>query len=168
MNSRTASATEKRTTNSVCGSGFTAFRSQGLELSEPVRFGDWEHLDSYPPTALTTRYVTRQMLGQPISMEQPVYLPGNERQGVWASSVLETVFGPVPKREQETAHSRESRLSLRGDLELAVFAAGALRRAYADFRPPMTFASGERSPVIIDGRRSPQLPSMTTSPRPVR
>ena len=29
-----------------------AFRSQGLALSEPVRIGDWEHLTSYPITAL--------------------------------------------------------------------------------------------------------------------
>ena len=75
-----------------------AFRSQGLELSEPVRIGDWEHLDSYPLTALATPYVTRLMLGQPITLEQPVYLPGNERQGVWASPLLQTVFAPASKR----------------------------------------------------------------------
>ena len=37
------------------------------------------------------------MLDQPITLEQPVYVPGNDRQGVWASPLLETVFGPEPK-----------------------------------------------------------------------
>jgi hypothetical protein len=107
-----------------------AFRSQGLVLSEPVRIGDWEHLETYPLTALATPYVTRLMLERPISLQQPVYLPGNERHGVWASSLLETVVGPEPKWEREMALPRVIRLSLRGDLELAVFAAGELRRSH--------------------------------------
>jgi hypothetical protein len=110
-----------------------AFRSQGLMLSQPVRIGDWEHLGSYPVTALATPQVTRLMLGQPICLEQPVYLPGNERQGVWASSLLETVYGPGPDRERDrrATQPRENHLSLRGDVELAVFAARELRRARA-------------------------------------
>jgi hypothetical protein len=111
-----------------------AFRSQGLVLSQPVRIGDWDHLERYPLTALATPYVTGLMLEHPISLEQPVYVPGNERQGVWASSLLETVFGPEPKPEREEAHPRDSRPSLRGDLELAAFAAGELRRAYDDLQ----------------------------------
>jgi hypothetical protein len=106
-----------------------AFRSQGLVLSQPVRIGDWEYLGSYPLTALATPYVTRLMLDHPITLEQPVYVPGNERQGVWASSLLETVCDPQPKSEQGTAHSPDGRLSLRGDLELVLFAAGELHRA---------------------------------------
>jgi hypothetical protein len=74
------------------------------------------------------------MLRHPITLEQPIYLPGDERQGVWASSLLETVYGPEAKWERGVAPSREGRLSLRGDLELVVFAAGELRRAYADLR----------------------------------
>jgi hypothetical protein len=105
-----------------------AFRSQGLVLSQPVRIGDWEHLGNYPLTALATPYVTRLMLEHPISLEQPVYLPGDEHQGVWASSLLQTVVGPEPKSAQEAAGSRDSRLSLRGDLDLALFVAGALHR----------------------------------------
>jgi hypothetical protein len=109
-----------------------AFRSQGLALSQPVRIGDWEHLESYPLTALATPYVSRLMLRQPITLEQPVYLPGNDHQGVWASPLLETVLGPGPERE--AARSQPGHLSLRGDLELASFAAGELRRALADLR----------------------------------
>ena len=113
-----------------------AFRSQGLVLSQPVRIGDWEHLGSYPLTALATPYVTGLMLEHPITLEQPVYLPGNEHQGVWASSLLETVVGPEPKLEREAAHSTESGLSLRGDLELALFAAGELHRICVDLQVP--------------------------------
>ena len=72
-----------------------AFRSQGLVLSEPVKIGDWEHLDSYPLTALATPVVSGLMLEHPITLEQPVYLPGNERQGIWASPLLETVVSPA-------------------------------------------------------------------------
>ena len=109
-----------------------AFRSQGMALSQPVRIGDWEHLTSYPLTAFAIQYGTRLVLERPITLEQTVYLPGNERQGVWGSPLLETVVGPKPKQDREAAPSQDSRLSLRGDLELAVFAAGELRRSYAE------------------------------------
>jgi len=109
-----------------------AFRSQGMALSEPVRIGDWEHLTSYPLTALGIPLVSRLMLERPITLEQPVYLPGNERQGVWASQFLETVFGPEPKWDREAAPGPAGRLSLRGDLKVAAFAAGELRRSYSE------------------------------------
>jgi Permuted papain-like amidase enzyme, YaeF/YiiX, C92 family len=132
-----------------------AFRSQGLALSQPVRIGDWEHLDRYPLTALATPYVTRLMLRDPITLEQPVYLPGDERQGVWASSLLETVVGPGPEREREAAPSRDGRLSLRGDLELAVFAAGELRRPLAN--PQVSDDIRMRRWVSGDARRPETL-----------
>jgi hypothetical protein len=113
-----------------------AFKSQGLVLSQPVRIGDWEHLGSYSLTALATPYVTRIMLEHPISLEQPVYLPGNEHEGIWASPLLETVFGPEPKPRPDAGHSWDSRASLRGDLELAWFAAGELHRICADLQVP--------------------------------
>ena len=111
-----------------------AFRSQGLALSQPVRIGDWEHLESYALTALATPYVTRLILRQPITLDQPVYLPGNDHQGLWASPLLETVLGPGPEGERQAAPSRVGRLSLRGDLELAAFAAGEVLRARDDLR----------------------------------
>jgi len=145
-----------------------AFRSQGLVLSQPVRIGDWEHLNNYPLTALATPYVTRLMLDRPITLEQPVYVPGNERQGVWASPLLETVFGPEPKGEREAAHSPDSRLSLRGDLELVAFAAGELRRSYADLQVPHDNLI--RRAVPGDDRR-PETPPIAVDdrrPQPVR
>jgi hypothetical protein len=139
-----------------------------LALSQPVRIGDWEHLGSYPLTALTTPYVTRLMLRHPITLEQPVYVPGDARQGVWASSFLETVFGPEPMWERRAARPRDSRLSLRGDLELAVFAAGELRRAYADLR--ISDDARSRRALAGDDRR-PETPPMAIDdhiPRQVR
>src|SRR5262245_6678304 len=91
-----------------------AFRSQGLALPQLVRVGDWEDLHDSALNAPAHPYVARLMLDRPVSLEQRVYVPGNERQGVWASPLLETVGGPEPKSEREAAHSPDSHLSLRG------------------------------------------------------
>ena len=107
-----------------------AFRSQGLALSEPVRIGDWEYLASFPLTALLIPPVSGLVLDRPITLEQPVYLPGNERHGVWASPLLETVFGPAPKVFQDAAPGEPGRLNLKGDLDLLVFTFCEVRRSY--------------------------------------
>jgi hypothetical protein len=108
-----------------------AFRSQGLALSEPVRIGDWEHLTGYPLTVLAMQHGTKLVLDRPITTQQEVYLPGNERQGVWASSLLETVVGPELSPKWKAISSPDAPLTLRGDLELALFAVGELRHSYA-------------------------------------
>jgi hypothetical protein len=123
-----------------------AFRSQGLVLSQPVRIGDWEYLGSYPLTAMATPHITRLMLQNPITLEQPVYVPGNERQGVWASSLLETVYGREPNSERASALPRDGRLSVRGDLELAVFAVSELRRSYSDQQVSPEIRIGQVTP----------------------
>jgi hypothetical protein len=107
-----------------------AFRSQGLALSEPVRIGDWEYLASFPLTALLIPPVSGLVLGRPITLEQTVYLPGNERQGVWASPLLETVVRPPPKVFQDAIPGVPDRLSFRGDLDLLVLTICELRRSY--------------------------------------
>jgi hypothetical protein len=107
-----------------------AFRSQGLPLSEPVRIGDWEYLASFPLTAFLIPPVTGMVLDRPITLEQSVYVPGNERNGVWASPSLETIFGPAPKVFRDAAIGEPGRLNLRGDLDLLVFTLGELRRSY--------------------------------------
>ncbi len=107
-----------------------AFRSQGLALSEPVRIGDWEYLASFPLTAFLIPSVSGLMLDRPITLEQPVYVPGNERHGVWASPLLETVFGPAPKVFQDAAPGEPGRLNLKGDLDLLVFTFHEVRRSY--------------------------------------
>ena len=107
-----------------------AFRSRGLALSEPVRIGDWEYLASFPLTALLIPPVTGLVLDRPITLEQLVYLPGNERHCMWASPLLETVIGPDPKVFRDAIPGESGRLSLRGDLDLVVFTFWELRRSY--------------------------------------
>ncbi|MFO0889687.1 MAG: YiiX/YebB-like N1pC/P60 family cysteine hydrolase [Isosphaeraceae bacterium] len=107
-----------------------AFRSQGLALSEPVRIGDWEYLENFPLTALGIEPGTALVLDRPITLEQTVYVPGNERQGVWASPLLETVIGPDPKAFRDAAPPLIGRLNLSGDLDVTVFALLQLRRSY--------------------------------------
>jgi Permuted papain-like amidase enzyme, YaeF/YiiX, C92 family len=107
-----------------------AFRSQGLALSEPVRIGDWEYLSSFPLTAFLIPPISGSVLDRPITLEQPVYVPGNERNGVWASPLLETVVGPAPKVFQEAAALEAGRLNMRGDLDLLVFTFWEVRRSY--------------------------------------
>src|SRR5271165_2832634 len=108
-----------------------AFRSQGLALSEPVRIGDWEYLASFPLTAMLIPPVTGMVLDRPITLEQPVHVPGNERNGVWASPLLETVIGPAPKVFQDACLGEPGRLNLKGDLDLLVFTFWEVRRSYA-------------------------------------
>jgi hypothetical protein len=107
-----------------------AFRSQGLALSEPVRIGDWEYLTSFPLTAFLIPPVTGLVLDRPITLDQPVYLPGNERHGMWASSLLETVVAPDPKAFRDAVPGEPGRLTLRGDVDLLVFTYCELRRSY--------------------------------------
>jgi len=109
-----------------------AFRSEGLALSEPVRIGDWRKLTNYPLTAFAILGFSRLMLEHPITLEQPVYLPGNERHGVWASPLLETVFGPESKLDQEAALGQAGGLRVWEDVGLAVFTLGELQRSYAE------------------------------------
>ena len=108
-----------------------AFRSQGLALSEPVRIGDWEKLGDYTLTALAIPLLSGLFVEHPITLEQPVYLPGNERHGMWASPLLETVFGPELLLDQAVVLSRVRSLRVQGDMEMVAFMVGELRRSYS-------------------------------------
>ena len=114
-----------------------AFRAQGLALSEPVRIGDWEYLASFPLTALLISPVSGLLLDRPITLEQPVYVPGNERQGVWASPLLETVVSPDPKVFQDASPAESGTLNLRGDLDLLAFTVREVRRSYSELPPQL-------------------------------
>ena len=108
-----------------------AFRSQGLALSEPIPIGDWEYVTSFPLTAFLIQPVSKLVLDRPITLGHPVYIPGNERQGVWASPLLETVFGPAPKVFQDARPGEPGRLNMKGDLDLFACTFWELRRSYA-------------------------------------
>ncbi len=133
-----------------------AFRSQGLALSEPVRIGDWEHLTGYPITALAMPFGTQLALGRPITLDQTVYLPGNDHQGVWASPLLESVFGPEPKENRGAAPTQPAGINLRGDVDLIVFAVGELRRSYSElpvrWMSDMAVDSGVRELLVTRDR----------------
>ena len=86
-----------------------AFRSQGLALSEPVRIGDWERLTSYPLTVFGLLYGSGLVLDQPYTLEQPVFLPGNEHHGVWGSALLETVFDKEPTGRPQSCTRKDRR-----------------------------------------------------------
>jgi Permuted papain-like amidase enzyme, YaeF/YiiX, C92 family len=109
-----------------------AFRSQGLALSKPVRIGDWENLIQYPLTAFAFLRCSGLALEHPISLEQAVYLPGNDHQGIWASPLLNTVFAREGKRIPEPHRGQFNGLSLQGDLSITMFVAGQLRRSYTE------------------------------------
>jgi hypothetical protein len=110
----------------------------------------------YPLTAFGIQYITGYVVDRPISLEQPVYLPGNEHQGVWSSPMLETVLGPEPKCEWPTAKSQASGVSLLGDLELVILVFDELRRSYTelpgrllcDLVSPVSWLFSNRLPPI--------------------
>ncbi|AMV37789.1 YiiX/YebB-like N1pC/P60 family cysteine hydrolase [Planctomyces sp. SH-PL62] len=140
-----------------------AFRSQGLALSEAVRIGDWENLADFPLTALCFVRFSGLILDRPISLDQPVYVPGNEREGVWASPLLEQVFGPEPRCEWTTPAPRAGGVSFRGDVEMLGLVFGELRRSYAEL--PARWSSERLAPRVLailgpnsegGGRREPR------------
>jgi hypothetical protein len=107
-----------------------AFRSQGLVLSEPIRIGDWEHLNKYCLIALLVPPVSKLALGRPITLERFTYVPGNEHNGVWASPLLETVMGPQLMWDIKQVRQEPARFSIQGDIDIAIFAARELHRSY--------------------------------------
>ena len=67
-----------------------AYRAAGVPLSEPVKLGDMENITQYPMTVMAF------MKASKLSLEQPVFFPGNERHGIWSSPDLVTILAPVP------------------------------------------------------------------------
>ena len=104
-----------------------AFRSQGLALSEPVRIGDWENLCQFPLTTFSIISGSRFLLEVPISLEQPVYVPGTDRLGIWGSHRLDTVAVTEPNPAQDTARPMPGGLGVRGDAAILYFLCGELR-----------------------------------------
>ena len=95
-----------------------AFRSQGLNLSEPVRLGDMEDAGRYPICMFMFVSISPLVLENPLSLDRPVYMPGNGRHGLWASPLLEPVATPWDDRTIEAGPRRGGRLSLAGDLSI--------------------------------------------------
>ncbi len=72
-----------------------AFRRAGLKLSDPIRLGDMERADEYPVQMMGIAAASRWALKTPLTFEQEVFFPGNERHGIWASPKLREVVPPT-------------------------------------------------------------------------
>jgi Permuted papain-like amidase enzyme, YaeF/YiiX, C92 family len=68
-----------------------AFRSAGIELSKPIRLGDMERAPEFPLQMWGLRFASRYALERPLTFEQFVYFPGNDRHGIWSAKQLMTV-----------------------------------------------------------------------------
>jgi hypothetical protein len=120
-----------------------AFRSQGLALSESVRLGDWENANRYPICFVLFLSLSPLAVGRPFTLEQPVYMPGNGRHGVWASPLLETVYPPATDRTNEDLPLPSLELSLSGDRAIGARIVHELRvtARSESRRGPTSFAS---------------------------
>lgn len=72
-----------------------AFRHAGIKLSDPIRLGDMERAGDYPIQMMGIASASRWALDKPLSFEQEVFFPGNERHGIWSSSRLQEVVAPT-------------------------------------------------------------------------
>ncbi len=109
-----------------------AFRSQGLALSEPIPIGDWENLNRYPIVTGLFLASSTVTLERPISLANPVYVPGNEHNGIWASSLLETIYRPVGELDAGSDGPQTTGVNLRKDMAILRFVQAQIRRSLAD------------------------------------
>ena len=79
-----------------------AFRASGLTLSKPIAIGDMEHISRAPWVVFMFQVLTPWVLENPLRLEQEIFLPGNERHGIWSSPLLETVYPPAPVARRST------------------------------------------------------------------
>jgi hypothetical protein len=71
-----------------------AFRSAGIELSKPIRLGDMERATEFP-VQMFLRFFSKYALDRPLTFDQLVYFPGNERHGIWSAKQLMVVVPPT-------------------------------------------------------------------------
>ena len=74
-----------------------AFRHSGLILSQPVLLADMENIEQFPICVLGFTSLTS------LTLDKPVFFPGNERHGIWSSTLLETIYPPPPARTARPA-----------------------------------------------------------------
>ena len=77
-----------------------AFRASGLTLSQPIRVGDMENVARTPIAVMMFQIITPWVLEKGLTLETEIFLPGNERHGIWSSPLLDTVYphGPVASK----------------------------------------------------------------------
>jgi len=67
-----------------------AYRAAGLPLAEPVRLGEMENVTKYPIIVFAFLKLSN------LTLDQPVFFPGNERHGIWSSPSLVTIYQTAP------------------------------------------------------------------------
>jgi hypothetical protein len=71
-----------------------AYRTNGMPLSEPVRLGDMERITHYPVCVMVFLSLSN------LSLDQPVYFPGNQKHGIWSCPRLATVYESKPTPDE--------------------------------------------------------------------
>jgi len=84
-----------------------AYRASGLPLSEPVKLGDMENISKYPICV----YLFLQLSN--LTLDQPVFFPGNERHGIWSSPSLTTIY-PVANRARTARQPQQRKPEVTG------------------------------------------------------
>lgn len=72
-----------------------SFRHAGLKLSDPIRLGDMERAADFPMQMIGIAKASQFALKTPLTFEQEVFFPGNERHGIWSSDKLQVVVPPT-------------------------------------------------------------------------
>lgn len=93
-----------------------AYRSAGIELSKPIRLGDMERASEFPVQMFGLRFASKYALERPLSFDQFVFFPGNEKHGIWSARQLMTVVPPTyapghPDYSTAVTNGRSSRES---------------------------------------------------------
>lgn len=77
-----------------------AYRASGLPLADPVRLGDMENVTKYPICVFLFLQFSN------LTLDQPVFFPGNDRHGIWSSPSLVTIY-PVPPRSSTAGQPQQ-------------------------------------------------------------
>jgi hypothetical protein len=72
-----------------------AFMAAGIELSKPIRLGDMERAVDFPCCMFGMMLGSHYVLENAFTFDTLVYLPGNERHGIWSAKQLVTVVPPT-------------------------------------------------------------------------
>jgi hypothetical protein len=72
-----------------------AYRAAGIKLSDPVKVGDFERAAEYPLCLIGIGIASKYQLNRPLTADTLVYLPGNERHGIWSAKQLTTIIPPT-------------------------------------------------------------------------
>ncbi len=71
-----------------------AYRANGMPLSEPLRLGDMENIAQFPICVFAFLKISK------LSLDQPVYFPGNAHHGIWSCPRLITVYESKPTPDE--------------------------------------------------------------------